>query len=131
MNFFKYLNLIYFRGYLKAVECFKNDNFDSIIPACTEEINFTEAEAIYKNEALILRATFYQFTGENILAMSDLDMVIHNNDASPKLKSNALIKRASMHMQAEDFQSCLNDFNAAVAIDQDNPDVYYHRGQVK
>ena len=79
---------------------------------------------------MVLRATFYLFTGENHLALSDLDMVINNKEACARIKSNALIKRASIHMQLEDFTACTNDFNFAVATDEENSDIYHHRGQV-
>lgn len=112
------------------MECFKREEYDRIIGACTEEINLTEAEALYKNEALVLRATFYQLTGEHASAMSDLDAVIDNDEANVKLRVNALIKRASIYMQLENPSDCITDFNKAVQIDPDNSDIYHHRGQV-
>ncbi|KAK6636320.1 hypothetical protein RUM43_009979 [Polyplax serrata] len=118
------------KGFLKAVDCFKKENYECIVAACTEEINFTEAEALYKNEALVLRGTFYHLMGENSAAMTDLDNVINNGEASPRLRANALIKRASIHMQLEDLQSCLNDFSGAVVVDEHNSDIYHHRSQI-
>lgn len=90
----------------------------------------TEVEALYKNEALVLRSTFYALTGENNKALLDLDIVIHNYEANAKLRSNALIKRASIHLQLENVQTCLSDFDAAIVIDEHNSDIYHHRGVV-
>ncbi len=33
-------------------------------------------------------------------------------------------------MQMEKFEECMEDFDTACTIDQKNPDVYFHRGQV-
>lgn len=51
-------------------------------------------------------------------------------------RSNALIKRASLHIQQcsdpeKDPLMSLADFELALKIDPTNPDVYFHRGQVK
>lgn len=48
-----------------------------------------------------------------------------------QLRINALIKRASLHMQLEDTNKCLEDFNLAARLDPNNSDVYHHRGQVR
>lgn len=43
---------------------------------------------------------------------------------------NALIKRASLFLQSEQKDKCFKDFETAIALDPDNPDIYLHRGQV-
>ncbi|XP_071500354.1 mitochondrial import receptor subunit TOM70-like [Diadema antillarum] len=114
-------------GYAKAKYCFKEGHFDSIIDACTDEINSGGSKA---PEALLMRATFYLLKGQGLLARPDLDKVIRLPEADKKLKANALIKRGSMHMQEGNQMEAMTDFGQAVVIDPDNADVYHHRGQL-
>lgn len=123
--------LIIFSGYLKALDCLQKGDYESIIAACTEELNQAESDGSYKNEALLLRGTMHILTGQHSDALADLEKVIENEDALVLLKVNALIKRASIHMQLEDPNSCLQDFNRAVTLDSSNPDIYHQRGQVE
>ncbi|KAK5644199.1 hypothetical protein RI129_008044 [Pyrocoelia pectoralis] len=117
-------------GFLKAKIAFATENFDDIIPACTEEINSSESESQYIFEALSLRASFYLLSGSHQLALDDFKTIVDAADANPKLRVNTLIKRASLHVQLEKPTECLEDFAKAVEIDPDNSDIYHHRGQV-
>lgn len=118
------------KGFLRAIKAFKDGNFNDIIPACTEEIESCEDESEYKLEAILLRGTFYLLSGQYDLSLIDFNTVINNPEASPKLRSNALTKRASLHMQTEQKEMSFVDFDKAIEIDPENPDVYHHRGQV-
>lgn len=80
------------KGFIKAKMSLDNQNFDDIIPACTDEIETSEAEAEYKMEAMLLRATFYLLTGRYDEALTDLDVIISNTEVDVKIRSNALIK---------------------------------------
>ncbi|XP_047002267.1 mitochondrial import receptor subunit TOM70 [Schistocerca americana] len=116
------------RGFARAKQAFVVQDYDDIIPACTDEINSESAE--YKNEALVLRGTFHLLLGQHDAAFKDFEAVINNPDANVKLRVNALIKRASLHMQLEQPVKSLEDFNLAAQLDPNNSDVYHHRGQV-
>ncbi|XP_051569157.1 mitochondrial import receptor subunit TOM70-like [Myxocyprinus asiaticus] len=115
-------------SYLKAKQYMEEENYDKIISECTKEI---ESGGRYTAEALLLRATFYLLIGNATAAQPDLDRVINMNDASVKLRANALIKRGSMYMQQQQPQLSTLDFNMAAEIDPRNADVYHHRGQLK
>lgn len=47
-----------------------------------------------------------------------------------QLRVNALIKRASLHVQMDDPNRSFDDFERAAVLDPENSDVYHHRGQV-
>lgn len=113
-------------GFAKAKQALDNQDYDSIVDACTEEI---DANGQYKNEAMLLRATFYLLLGKHEDAQVDLGKVI-DSDASNKVKVNALIKRASLYTQLENTDSCLEDFAKAAQLEPRNSDIYHHRGQV-
>lgn len=113
-------------GFAKAKQALDAQDYDSIVEACTAEL---EADGKYKNEALLLRATFYLLLGRHEEAQADLGSVI-DSDASTKVKVNALIKRASLYTQLENTERCLEDFAQAAQLDPNNSDIYHHRGQV-
>lgn len=113
-------------GFAKAKQALDNQDYDSIVDLCTEEL---DSNGQYKNEALLLRATFYLLLGRHEEAQSDLGKVIES-DAPIKVKVNALIKRASLFTQLENTERCLEDFAYAAQLDSNNSDIYHHRGQV-
>ena len=87
-------------------------------------------------EAKLLRATFYILSKQQEKAFDDLEDIIENQSASPKVRANALIKRASLFIQRckdpqQDSLLSFKDFEKAIEIDPTNADVYHHRGQVK
>nr|CAD7446293.1 unnamed protein product [Timema bartmani] len=116
------------RGVARAKQAFALQNYDDIIPACTEELKFDNSS--HKDEALVLRATFHLLLGDHASAFKDFEKVIDNENTNIKLRVNALIKRASLHMQLEDPEKSLQDFDRAANMDDNNSDVYHHRGQV-
>ncbi|XP_035671947.1 mitochondrial import receptor subunit TOM70-like [Branchiostoma floridae] len=113
--------------YLKAKRYFQEENYDKIIGECSKEI---DSQGEYLAHALLMRATFHMLMGQAPLARPDLDMVINMDTADKKLRCNALIKRGSMLMQRQQSEEALQDFQTAVDLDQENSDVYHHRGQL-
>lgn len=104
------------KGFARAKVAFATENYEDVIPACTEEINNSESESSFIIEALSLRASFYLISGSHKEALEDLKTIIETKDADSLIKVNALIKRASLYMQMDDIQSCLKDFDTAVEI---------------
>lgn len=113
MSIILYKCCILFKGFLKAKLAFATENYDEIIPACTEEINSSESESQYIMEALSLRATFNLLMGAHSEALDDLKTIIESEDADIKIKVNVLIKRASLNMQLDKTEDCLKDFETA------------------
>jgi import receptor subunit TOM70 len=130
-----------FSGYSRALECLRQEKYDQIISACTEELSTTngassgDGHTSRATESLLLRGTFYILTKQMSQAFEDLGNVIDNEDASAKLRVNALIKRASLFIQQckdpqKDPEMSLADFKKAEMLDSENTDIYHHRGQV-
>lgn len=109
----------------------KDENYDEIIPLCTEAINSLEFnKMMYKMEILLLRATFYLLLGKHDMAIQDLDTIINSEETAECIKINALIKRATLNMQMENSETTFNDFDLAIKINPDYGDIYHHKGQV-
>lgn len=118
------------KGFVRAKIAFDTGKYEDIVAACTEEIESSESDAEYKNEAKLLRGTFSLLTGQAIDALSDFDSIICNKEASVDLRANAYIKKASLMVQNENADKGLENFALAEALDPTNPDVYHQRGQV-
>lgn len=120
------------KGFVKAKSLLEEGKYNEVVAACTEEIESSEADAEYKVEAMLLRATLYLLTARYEEAAADLDAVIEMELADKKLRANALIKRASLAMQTQPNtpEECFKYFAQAEVLDPDNSDIYHHRGQV-
>ena len=81
-------------------------------------------------EVLLLRGTFYLLLGQHENALADFSNVISSDTSSKELKVNALVKRASMHIQLENPDKSFTDFEDAIKLDPNCGDIYHHRGQV-
>nr|GAT49152.1 ADP/ATP carrier receptor [Mycena chlorophos] len=88
----------------------------------TQDISTKEARA----EALNLRGTFH-------FLMSDVDKAATDLQESIALMpgfTQSLVKLASVHMEKGEPSKAFEAFDAAIAANADDPDIYYHRGQV-
>ncbi|PBK63705.1 ADP/ATP carrier receptor [Armillaria solidipes] len=81
---------------------------------------------IGKAEALNLRGTFKFLMGEIEDAKSDFQQSI---DIDPSF-TQSLVKIASVYMEQGDPQKAFECFEDAIKHNPDDPDIYYHRGQV-
>ena len=119
-------------GFGKAKRLFKNEENDGIEAACSHEIEKIGSESPFYIHALLVRATFRLLSGATKLALEDLEIVISDpsKKATPLQKSNALIKRGSLHMQNQEHFKAMNDFEESVVVANDSVDAHHHRGQV-
>uniref|UniRef100_A0A1B0DDC5 Mitochondrial import receptor subunit TOM70 n=1 Tax=Phlebotomus papatasi TaxID=29031 RepID=A0A1B0DDC5_PHLPP len=115
------------KGFMLAKVEFDRLNLDKVIPACTEELGQEISE--YRAMAF-LRGTMYQLMGLFTEALEDFAQLIPDEELSGKIRVNALIKRASINVQMDKMEECFEDFAAAEKIDPNNPDIFYHRGQM-
>ncbi|XP_022187886.2 mitochondrial import receptor subunit TOM70 [Nilaparvata lugens] len=135
------------RGLAKAKRLFQKEMFDEVLDACTEELKISAPTSKTAHEALLFRGTMYFLVGNQNKSLEDFTTIIDGNCNDVKIKVNALIKRAAIHVQIEtpDLlsaleinnkrcdtlpQKCLADFSEAETLDPNNSDVYHHRGQV-
>nr|XP_019050831.1 mitochondrial outer membrane 72K protein [Kwoniella bestiolae CBS 10118]OCF29761.1 mitochondrial outer membrane 72K protein [Kwoniella bestiolae CBS 10118] len=77
-------------------------------------------------EAYNLRGTFKFLIGDSEGARQDLQKSL---DIKPDFVQS-WVKIASVHMELGDSASAFGDFEAAIRHNADDPDIYYHRGQV-
>ncbi|WWD07113.1 hypothetical protein V865_005210 [Kwoniella europaea PYCC6329] len=77
-------------------------------------------------EGYNLRGTFKFLIGDSEGARQDLQKSL---DIKPDFVQS-WVKIASVHMELGDSASAFGDFEAAIRHNADDPDIYYHRGQV-
>ncbi|XP_017065465.2 mitochondrial import receptor subunit TOM70 [Drosophila eugracilis] len=118
------------KGFLRAHQAFLKEKYEDIIPACTEEIESSEAEAQYKVEALLLRGTFHLLCGSYTEGKLDFDAILANADADPNLRAYAYIKRAALYIQLDQREKTVADFDEAERLSPENPDVHHQRAQI-
>jgi import receptor subunit TOM70 len=119
--------------YSKALEYYKKDEFERIIPCCDEEI---QGNLAHKLEAKLTKATFLILQRQHSEAMHLLSEIIDDSECATNIKANALIKRGALHIQrcidpTKDAELSLADFNEAEKLMPDCADVYMNRGQVR
>lgn len=117
---------------MRIVELMKDELYDQVIDACTEGMEtYTGDNPETKMKLLLHRATFYILLGDHKKALLDLENIIDCEQLSGiDLRVNALIKRGLISMQQEQPDKCLKDFDAAVKLNPNCPDIYHHRGQI-
>ncbi|KAM6499749.1 hypothetical protein JOM56_005257 [Amanita muscaria] len=90
--------------------------------AIEQGISFPEGKA----EALNLRGTFKFLTGDVEGAKNDLlESIVH----APSF-TQSLVKLASVYMELGDPKKAFECFDEAISHNPNDPDIYYHKGQV-
>lgn len=90
--------------------------------AIDQGVSWKEGQA----EAYNIRGTFKFLIGDSQGARGDLEKSL---DLLPTFVQS-WVKIASVHMELGDAASAFGDFEAAIRHNENDPDIYYHRGQV-
>ena len=119
-------------GYMKILDKMKQRDFTEVVSMCGEVM---ESGGKHAHRARLLRGTLLTLMNEQKSAIDDFDKIIDAEDTDGVdelsiLKVDALIKRGSLKMQLEDAEGCYDDFTKAIAIDEQNPNIYHNRGQL-
>jgi import receptor subunit TOM70 len=107
---------------LDAVSRETKESFDQVMPLINKAIDNNASELALAYE---LRSTFKFFLNDLEGALADINKSIETDAKRP----SAYIKRASVHLEHGAISSANQDFDAALRIDVDCADVYYHRAQ--
>ncbi|XP_017146550.1 mitochondrial import receptor subunit TOM70-like [Drosophila miranda] len=118
------------RGFPRALWAFREERFEDVIPACTEEIDTLEYWSQYKTEARLMRGTFHLLCGSFYECHQDFEAVIGDAKANNELRAYALIRSAALCFQLRRQNKAMDAFEQAERLVRDNPDVYHQRGLI-
>lgn len=100
------------QGYQEAMQAFEK---------AIEVGDLADAEAFAYN----MRGTFHYLRGDTD-SLDDMTKAIELDSSLIQ----SYVKRASMHLEAGRREEASADFDAAIAQDDKDPDIYYHRAQL-
>ncbi|KAK9472781.1 uncharacterized protein V1510DRAFT_416890 [Dipodascopsis tothii] len=113
----------YLKQGLEALEAHDMEGYNVALAAFDKAVELKADDLALAYE---MRATFRFLVADNEGAMTDL---LASLELKPSVQ--AYVKRASLHMELGNPVAATNDFDEALKLDADSPDVYYHRGQVR
>ncbi|KAF8551079.1 ADP ATP carrier receptor [Imleria badia] len=111
---------------LLALEALEAADYPHALTLVNEALEQGISWEIGRAEALNLRGTFKFLTADVRGAKADL---LESLVLNPSF-TQSLVKLASVHMEEGDNAQAMKCFEDAIQINEDDPDVYYHRGQV-
>lgn len=107
---------------LEALEARDYDHSVTLInEAIDQGISFTEGKA----QALNVRGSYKFLWGDSQGAKEDLEEAIKTLPTF----TQSWVKIASVHMEQGDATAAFEAFEQAIKHNQNDPDIYYHRGQ--
>lgn len=105
-----------------------NRKWQASLESCHEalEVGLFSSDLI-KAKALNYRGTIRFLMGQIDEAVQDLEdsLLLDSNSV------NSLIKRATLYMEHGDLEKTIEQLSKAEEVNSENPDLYYHRGQVR
>lgn len=112
---------------LKAFEALSARDYPHASSLFNEAVAQGPSTDELKALAYSMTGTFKFIIGTPAEALRDLD------EATRLLPKHvqSWVKKASVHMELGDQEQAFADFNKAIEADKDDPDIYYHRGQVQ
>ncbi|KAK7028375.1 ADP/ATP carrier receptor [Favolaschia claudopus] len=111
---------------LLALEALAAEDYPHAVSFVNEALTQEISSDANRAEALNLRGTFKFLTGDVDGAKSDLQESIR---LVPSF-TQSLVKVASVHMEQGDPVKAFECFDEAIRQNTNDPDIYYHRGQV-
>ncbi|KIJ67166.1 hypothetical protein HYDPIDRAFT_165875 [Hydnomerulius pinastri MD-312] len=111
---------------LLALEALDAADYAHALTLVNEALDQGVSWDIGRAEALNLRGTFKFLTADVLGAKADL---MESLSLNPHF-TQSLVKLASVHMEEGNNAQAMECFETAIQADENDPDVYYHRGQV-
>ncbi|KAG6895158.1 hypothetical protein C0992_002875 [Termitomyces sp. T32_za158] len=111
---------------LLALQALEASNYAHALTLVNEAIDQGISWPQGRAEGLNLRGTFKFLVGEVAGAKEDL---LASLEVVPGF-TQSLVKLASVHMEQGDATSAFKCFEEAIKFNENDPDIYYHRGQV-
>ncbi|PLW14758.1 hypothetical protein PCANC_01743 [Puccinia coronata f. sp. avenae] len=111
---------------MMAYDALANFDYNHACSLFHEAVEQVPSTAELRAHGFLMKATFLFLMSQPQLALEAFN---HALVEQPDL-IQAWIRKASVNMELGSLDTAMNDFAEALKIDPNDPDVYYHRGQV-
>jgi import receptor subunit TOM70 len=112
----------------KSFSAYKSRKWEESYDYCEKAIELDKFSSnLIKSKALNYKATFFFLMARNEEAVNYLETSLKLDPTNV----NTIIKRATLYMEKGDVENTLKQFELALELSRSNPDIYYHRGQVR
>ncbi|KAJ3089658.1 hypothetical protein HK102_005844 [Quaeritorhiza haematococci] len=111
----------------QAFRYISEKKYQKAYEACEKAISTNDCSSKFEPLAYNLRGTFYFLKADIGNAVTDFSKSL---DLDPK-NVNSIIKMASIFMEKGEVEQTFAEFKKAESVNAEDPDLYYHRGQVK
>lgn len=109
-----------------SFDALSSADYPHAVSFCNEAIEQGISTKHLQAEAYNIRGTFKFLIGDSAGAKEDLEKSL---ELEPTFVQS-WVKIASVHMELGDAVSAFGDFETAIKHNPNDPDIYYHRGQV-
>jgi len=111
---------------MMAYDALANFDYNHACSLFHEAVEQVPSTPELRAHGFLMKATFLFLMSQPQLALDEFN---HALVEQPDL-IQAWIRKASVNMELGSLETAMNDFAEALKIDPNDPDVYYHRGQV-
>ncbi|KAA1115856.1 TOM (translocase of outer membrane) complex component [Puccinia graminis f. sp. tritici] len=111
---------------MMAYDALANFDYNHACSLFHEAVEQVPSTTELRAHGYLMKATFLFLMSQPQAALEDFNRAL---EEKPDL-IQAWIRKASVNMELGSLETAMNDFAEALKIDVNDPDVYYHRGQV-
>ena len=111
---------------MMAYDALANFDYNHACSLFHEAVDQVPSTPELRAHGFLMKATFLFLMSQSQAALEEFN---HALVEKPDL-IQAWIRKASVNMELGSLETAMNDFSEALKIDPNDPDVYYHRGQV-
>lgn len=114
-------------NFQQALDAFNEKDYDKALDYFSREIKDNPKDAV----TYFYRATIYDSRDQNAAALSDINNSIKYFTTKDKvLLSGAFCLRGNIYLKIENYEKTFNDYEAAIKLVPDDPDIYIDRAQI-
>ena len=110
-----------------GLDAVKEKDYDKALNYFSLDLKENDKDAV----SYFYRATIYNYLEQNALALSDVNNSIKYAPSNEKeMLSGAYCLRASIYLTIENYEKTFIDYDAAIKLTPDDPDIYIDRAQI-
>ena len=114
-------------NFQKALDAMKEKDYAKALDYFSCELNDNPKDAL----TYFYRAAIYDSQEQNASALSDINNTIkYSSSNDVKMLSGAYCLRGNIYLKIENYEKTFDDYEAAIKLTPENPDIYIDRAQI-